>query len=115
MPDFDRLAMYSVYRRVALGYQRRQDFAADSRISLRTLGDIETAHRDNFRPATLTALEQALRWEPGSAKRVLDGGEPVEKYRTGGGASPRPGGNAEFSSDEETSELLRRYASWYNG
>ena len=42
------------------------------------LGDIEKGRRDNYDPMTLAALEQALRWETGSVRRILDGGEPTD-------------------------------------
>ena len=38
------------------------------------LGDVEKARRDNYSDATLAALEAALGWEAGTARRVVQGG-----------------------------------------
>ncbi len=38
------------------------------------MGDIETARRDSYDPATLARLEQALKWPPGTVNRILRGG-----------------------------------------
>lgn len=34
---------------------------------------MENAERDNFSPATYAAIERALSWEPGTAKRIKAG------------------------------------------
>jgi hypothetical protein len=41
-----------------------------------TLTNLEAGTADRISPATLRKLDTGLRWAPGSAARVLDGGEP---------------------------------------
>lgn len=77
MPDWDRLAKLTINRRVELGYPRRTNLATDAGLSLRTLGDIETARKTSYDPATLAALEHALKWQAGSVEAVLGGGQPT--------------------------------------
>lgn len=72
--DFDRLADFAVSRRVALGLER-EDVAARMNKSAKTVERIELGH--SVRRETLASLEQALEWEPGSTRRVLEGGVPT--------------------------------------
>lgn len=44
---------------------------------MRTLGSIETGGRTRYNRSTLAALEQALEWQSGSVRAILDGGEPT--------------------------------------
>jgi transcriptional regulator with XRE-family HTH domain len=82
MEATERLASLVVARRVELGYKRRPAFAEAAGISLRTLGDLETGRRTNFDPATIAAIEQALRWDTGSIGQILSGGDPSEARAT---------------------------------
>lgn len=54
-------------------------FADQSGLNYRLVWDLENAARTNYRPATLTSVEDAYGWEHGSIRLVLDGGEPVAK------------------------------------
>src|SRR5437773_2876343 len=76
--DWARLGARVVNRRVQFKLLTREMLATRSGISTRVLGDIEKGRRDNYDPMTLAALEQALRWETGSVRRILDGGEPTD-------------------------------------
>jgi transcriptional regulator with XRE-family HTH domain len=72
--DWQRLAQAVIDRRVELGYRTRESFAAETGLSSRLLGDLERAQRDNFDRVTLARLEQALQWEPGTARAFLTKG-----------------------------------------
>lgn len=65
-------------RRVAVErgrhWRSRNEFARASGISPRLLGDVERGRRDNYSDATLSAIESALGWEPGTCRRVVEGG-----------------------------------------
>jgi transcriptional regulator with XRE-family HTH domain len=110
MEATERLASLVVARRVELGYKRRPAFAEAAGISLRTLGDLETGRRTNFDPATIAAIEQALRWATGSISQVLSGGDPGEARATtheravNGAPTARPEPN---ERDEAVLKVLR--------
>lgn len=77
--DYERLGDYVVSARVRLGMERL-DLATGAEISLRTLADIENgelAKRKAFSAETLEAIGLCLGWQPGSWRRVLNGGEPI--------------------------------------
>jgi transcriptional regulator with XRE-family HTH domain len=76
MAAWNRLAEHILNRRIQLGYQKRPALAEASGISLRTLSDIENARRTSYERNTIVALEQTLRWAPGSITAILDNGEP---------------------------------------
>src|SRR6266700_1755721 len=59
--DWERLGDYVIARRIALGMRDRRALAAATGVTASTLG----------------AVENHLRWAPGSCRRVLAGGEPV--------------------------------------
>lgn len=63
-------------------------FARERGIDYRLAWDIEHGRRANYRRVTLTAIEIAYGWQPGSIRRVLDGREPVPV--AGIPAPPRP-------------------------
>jgi transcriptional regulator with XRE-family HTH domain len=63
-------------RRVALGYDRRDDFAAAKGMGSRTLGEIERGEEKGYRQSLLARLEKALEWPPGTIQAIL-GGEPA--------------------------------------
>lgn len=74
--DWRRLARLVRDRRGDLGMTQEEVTAAGGP-SNSTVRLIEGARRPGYRPATLRALERALRWERGSARAVLDGGDPL--------------------------------------
>ncbi len=70
-----RLADEVIRRRVELGHDTRASFIAASGLSARTVGDIETARRTSYDPATLARLEQALRWPADHVRRLVEAPE----------------------------------------
>ena len=72
--DWPRLADYVVARRVELGMRDRRALAAATGVTDRTLGKLENGQRVSA--STLAVIENELGWVPGSARRVLAGGEP---------------------------------------
>ena len=72
--DWRRLGDYVVARRIALGMRDRRALAQVTGITERTLGKVETGRRVSA--STLGALDNHLRWAPGSCRLVLAGGEP---------------------------------------
>ena len=71
MADWDALARHVIDRRVKLGHHSREAFAQASGISVRTLGDIESARRPSYAPETLVRLERALNWPAGHINEIL--------------------------------------------
>lgn len=74
--DWKRLGAYVVARRVELGYRSQQALDDVSGVSYRTISRLENGSKVG--KGTVRALERALRWQIGSAERILAGGEPVE-------------------------------------
>lgn len=72
---WDQLAAQVTTQRAHLGYSIAQ-LSAVSGLSTSTLDNIEHNRKNAYDPATLSALERALRWRPGSIQRVLNGLEP---------------------------------------
>jgi transcriptional regulator with XRE-family HTH domain len=72
--DWPRLADYVVARRVELGMRDRRALAAATGVTDRTLGKLENGQRVSA--STLAVIENELGWAPGSARRILAGGEP---------------------------------------
>lgn len=54
-----------------------QDLADAAALAKSTVEHIEHGRDKQYRPLTLGKLEQALRWAPGDAQRIMDGGEPT--------------------------------------
>jgi hypothetical protein len=79
---WQRLGRALQRRRGQLGYGFRQRgrFVADtgSRLSSKTIARLENGDRSAYPEATLALAEVMYRWAPGSAERVLRGGEPFE-------------------------------------
>ena len=73
--DRQRLAAFVRERRTALGLSQEQVAAAGGPSSA-TQRKIENGHHGSY-PATQRRLETALGWEHGSARRILDGGDPI--------------------------------------
>lgn len=74
--DWKRLADHVVVRRRELGMTTRNALADVSGLSYRVLGDLERGTR-SLSERTLSVLEEGLRWQPGSARAILRGGDPV--------------------------------------
>ena len=55
-------------------WRTREDFAHATGLSTRTLDDIETGRRSNYREQTLAAVEATLGWAQGTCERVVQGG-----------------------------------------
>lgn len=70
------LAEQVTAHRAALGYSIAQ-LSTVSGLSTSTLDSIEHNRKSSYDPATLSALERALRWRTGSVDRVLRGLTPV--------------------------------------
>lgn len=70
-----RLAVAVRGRRIRLGLSQQRLAAAGS-VSVSTIHHIEAGRPGAVRDRTVMNLERALRWLPGSFKRILDGGEP---------------------------------------
>jgi hypothetical protein len=73
--NWRRLADYVVAGRVALGMRDRRSLALATGVTERTLGKLENGQRVSA--STLAAIENVLRWAPGSCRRILAGGEPA--------------------------------------
>lgn len=52
------------------------DFANATGLSVSLIDDIENGRRERYRDSTLSAIEAALGWQPGSARRITEGGQP---------------------------------------
>lgn len=77
-PGNTRLGEAVRQRRLDLGLTQSQ---VDN-VSLSTIAKIESGGFPRLRDGTLVALEKALGWEPGSARRVLAGGDPTPASET---------------------------------
>lgn len=84
---WQRLAAKLTERRATLRpeWSERTTFARDTGLSYRSISDLETARRDNYKASWLVKVEKAYEWEPGSIQSVLAGGEPAER-----GSTPTP-------------------------
>lgn len=75
--DWDRLAGAIRERRQALGMTQQQ-LADAAGVTRTTIKNLEGARQPTKRlPSSIAAVEQVLGWAPGSARIVLDGGEPI--------------------------------------
>ena len=72
---WDGLAAAMKARRGQLGYSIAQ-LSAVSGLSTSTLDNIEHNRKSSYDTTTISALERALRWQPGSVQRVLNGMDP---------------------------------------
>lgn len=66
-------------RRIELDprYRNRRLFVSETGLSYSVTSNIETGVRDDYGADTLKAVERAYRWQPGSIRAVLDGGDPT--------------------------------------
>lgn len=78
-PKWERLGRLLETRRAQLDprYRVRKIFVSESGLNYGLIRDIETAARDNYKDPTISAIELAYRWQEGSIKQVLAGGDPV--------------------------------------
>lgn len=90
MSDWKRLGSLVVARRVELGYQTRGAFADACGINARILSDIEHGRRSNYDAVTIAKLENFFGWDTGSARRVVEGGEPHMRGATAQADTPAP-------------------------
>jgi transcriptional regulator with XRE-family HTH domain len=72
---WDLLAGHVTTQRAYLGYSIAQ-LASISGLSTSTLDNVEHGRKTSYDPATISALERALRWRHGSVERILNGLEP---------------------------------------
>ena|ERR1700722_16853592 len=72
--NWQRLADYVIAGRVALGMRDRRALAAATGVTERTLGKLENGQRVSA--STVAAIENRLGWAPGTARRILAGGDP---------------------------------------
>lgn len=70
-------------RRIELGIQRQEELAQRANISLRTVSNIENGRPMTRMGPSVTKIEVALGWEPGSFQAVLAGQQPVVRSTTG--------------------------------
>lgn len=77
--DWRRLAQYVRARRNVLGWPTAKLFAQDARLTPQTVSALENGKR--VRPNTLNRVEIMLRWKPGSAQTILEGGEPEQSTK----------------------------------
>jgi hypothetical protein len=79
METWRRLGRMLELRRVELAtrYSNLSLFTAERGLDYRLAWDIEHAKRTNYRRPTLTAVEIAYGWRPGSIAGVLAGGRPA--------------------------------------
>lgn len=81
--DWERIAEVITKRATELGISQaevgRRAELSDSKVR-----DFTKARQSDYRPATITKMERALRWAPGSIKAIGLGGVPME-------APPEPG------------------------
>ena len=77
--DWNRVGELLQQQRVRLDgrYANLSRFARERRLDYRMAWDVEHGARTNYRPPTITAIEVAYGWKPGSIEQVLAGGGPV--------------------------------------
>jgi transcriptional regulator with XRE-family HTH domain len=74
-----RLGRWIATERVRKGFATAGELAEASGLSDRTVEILEAgSHTGQPRDTTLAKIEQALGWEPGSADRILAGGQPTD-------------------------------------
>jgi hypothetical protein len=72
--DWARLADFVIDRRTQLGMKTRRDLSRVTDINDRTIGKLELGQ--SVSASTMSTIERALGWAPGSWRRILDGGDP---------------------------------------
>jgi hypothetical protein len=105
-----RLAALMNERRLDLG-ERWEDIAAAGGPSIKTLREIRNGQGGIPRDLTLRRIDDGMRWVPGSAARVLDGGGDPEPLPV---APARPGDDAVSDSLGDDWQFLREWIDWWN-
>ena len=87
---WQRLATKLVERRASLrpDWSERTIFARDTGLSYRSISDLETARRSNYKASWLVKVERAYQWGPGSIQRILGGGDATPAAEVVAGAPP---------------------------
>lgn len=62
--------------REALGYKTRGQFADDTKLTIKTLGQIERGVRPSYNKSTYATIDRVLKWEPGTFEALLTGEAP---------------------------------------
>ncbi|MGW4663252.1 hypothetical protein [Streptosporangium sandarakinum] len=118
-PRWQRLGRLLAERRARIDprYATRKVFASEVNIGPAVLRDIEIAARDNYSAPTIAAIEAAYRWEPGSIRLVLDGGDPVEQSPDRGFESrsewPAVGVRSSSTAALTQTATMRRTPRWF--
>lgn len=99
-PGHERLRDYVRYRRVQMGYPTQKALADATGLSARVIIKVEQAQ--SVSGSTLAAVEYALGWLPGSAERILKGGEP---QLATAGTDPRPKAVRDNLDDENVQRI----------
>lgn len=96
--------------------QAIEDRRTELRMTLDDVGDAAGIHpetvarvRDGSRPIrklTRRGLEDALRWQPGSIQRILEGGDPIELPPEGAANPPELALTAEELEDEHVQVIM---------
>lgn len=76
MSSSERLGQYVLARRDQLELSQYEVWQAGGP-SNTTLSDIENGRMEKLNRTTARKLDVGLQWEPGSARRLFDGGEPT--------------------------------------
>lgn len=93
-----RLGLQARQRRIHLGMSQ-PDVSAAGGPSTGVVSKIENAKQTFYEERVLVQLERALQWQPGSAHRVLNGGQPQAV-----GELPLQRADAQGSVDSSTTE-----------
>ena len=56
-------------------WRSRATFARAAGVSARVIDDLELGRRNNYAESTLAAVEVTLGWQPGTCRRVVQGGK----------------------------------------
>lgn len=76
MSDWQRLADYLRSAMDQRQMRSQRDLADAAGVSPRTVGDLLRGVERKWIPTTMPAIERAVGWSPGTARRILDGAEP---------------------------------------
>jgi hypothetical protein len=119
-PEWARLGELLRQRRVEMDPRWRDLtlFAGERGLNWRLAWDIEENRRTSYRPITLSAIEVAYGWQPGSIRAVLAGGDPVQAAQVParilalvesawGSLADAPQHVREFARDERWDEQFR--------
>lgn len=71
--DWKRLGSAIKAQREHLGLTTQQELAQAAGVTRQTVQSLEAGRQRTRMPATIGSIEKALRWEPGTASRLLSG------------------------------------------